>query len=61
MARYREVELLLQIGEYRSGADGEADAAVRSKSAIDAMLRQDESQAIPWADAVAALDLLAAP
>jgi type III secretion protein N (ATPase) len=60
MARYREVELLLQIGEYRPGADAEADAAVRSKSAIDAMLRQDESQAIPWADAVAALDSLAA-
>ena len=60
MARYREVELLLQIGEYRPGADAEADAAVRSKSAIDAMLRQEESQAIPWAEAVAGLNSLAA-
>lgn len=58
MARYREVELLLQIGEYRPGADPEADAAVRGKAAIDALLRQEEADAVAWADAVAALHAL---
>jgi ATP synthase in type III secretion protein N len=55
MARYREVELLLQIGEYRPGADPEADAAVRGKAGIEALLRQEEAESIPWPAAVAAL------
>ncbi|WP_374563780.1 FliI/YscN family ATPase [Ideonella sp.] len=59
MARYKEVELLLQIGEYRPGADPEADAAVRHKSQIDALLRQDETDAIAWPQALAALQSLA--
>jgi ATP synthase in type III secretion protein N len=58
MARYREVELLLQIGEYRPGADAEADAAVQGRSAIEALLRQEESAAIGWDDAVASLKAL---
>ncbi|WP_423221996.1 FliI/YscN family ATPase [Ideonella lacteola] len=59
MARYKEVELLLQIGEYRPGADPEADAAVRSKTLIDGLLRQEESEAIGWNEACRALRALA--
>lgn len=40
LAKYRELELLLQIGEYRPGADAVADAAVASIGQIRAFLAQ---------------------
>lgn len=40
IARYREIELLIQVGEYQSGSDPTADEAVRKIGAIDAFLRQ---------------------
>lgn len=40
MAKYEEVELLLQIGEYKQGADPLADEAIQRMGAINAMLRQ---------------------
>jgi type III secretion protein N (ATPase) len=40
MAKYKELELLLQMGEYRAGADAEADAAVKKRDQIDRFLRQ---------------------
>jgi len=41
LAKYRDIELLLQVGEYQSGSDPDADAAVRTKAKIDAVLQQD--------------------
>jgi ATP synthase in type III secretion protein N len=40
LAKYREIELLLQVGEYSPGGDPLADHAVRAKPAIDAFLKQ---------------------
>lgn len=40
MARYRDVELLLQVGEYTQGQDADNDLAVERHTAIDAFLRQ---------------------
>lgn len=40
MARYRDVELLLQVGEYREGNDAATDEAVHKRAAIESFLRQ---------------------
>ena len=40
MARYRDVELLIQVGEYRAGVDALTDEAVRKIAAIKSFLRQ---------------------
>ena len=41
LARYEQVELLVQVGEYSAGSDPETDAAIARHTAIDAFLRQD--------------------
>lgn len=40
IARYRDLEFLLQVGEYKPGTDTAADEAVRLAPAIDRFLRQ---------------------
>ncbi|MES0864919.1 FliI/YscN family ATPase [Ruegeria sp. SCPT10] len=40
ISKYDEVELLVQIGEYQSGADSKADKAIKMMPAINAFLRQ---------------------
>jgi ATP synthase in type III secretion protein N len=40
MARYREIELLLQVGEYRAGSDPLADEAIKKLPQIKAFLSQ---------------------
>ena len=43
LAKLRDIELLVQIGEYAAGADAEADAALAAKDAIDGFLKQASS------------------
>lgn len=52
LAKYKEIELLLQVGEYKSGGDAAADAAIAAKPAIDAFLRQASEDRTPPADVV---------
>ena len=40
LAKYAEVELLVQIGEYKKGSDKEADDALARINAVNAFLRQ---------------------
>lgn len=40
LAKYRDIELLIQLGEFQMGADAIADDAVNCKAAIETMLRQ---------------------
>ncbi len=40
MARYQELELLVRIGEYKSGTDALADKAIERREAIERFLRQ---------------------
>jgi ATP synthase in type III secretion protein N len=40
MAKYNEIEMLVQIGEYMQGADAAADEAIARKPAIDRFLKQ---------------------
>ncbi len=55
MAKYREIELLLQVGEYSSGGDADADAAVQAKDRIDAFLRQNSGERAVFDSAAAAM------
>jgi type III secretion protein N (ATPase) len=41
LAKYKEMELLIKIGEYKKGSDPEADQAISKIGAINRFLRQD--------------------
>jgi type III secretion protein N (ATPase) len=55
LAKYQEIELLVQIGEYRPGRDREADAAVQSRPALQAFLAQAPQALQPFEQTLAAL------
>jgi type III secretion protein N (ATPase) len=59
MARYQELELLIQIGEYRPGGDAVADHAVRLRESMQAFLAQAPGEQQPFAASIAALRRLA--
>ena len=40
MAKYQEIELLVQLGEYKEGSDPEADYALHKIGEINAFLKQ---------------------
>lgn len=40
LAKYREIEMLLQLGEYKPGGDADADTAIARMDAINQLLRQ---------------------
>lgn len=44
LAKYAEIEFLVQVGEYRAGADPVADRAIAAKPEIDRLLRQDTNR-----------------
>ena len=52
MARYREIELLIQMGEYVAGNDQTSDDAVQFKTAIERLLRQDAAQKVEFDQAI---------
>ena len=41
LAKYREIELLIKIGEYKEGSDADADEAVAKVDSINALLKQE--------------------
>lgn len=55
LAKYREIELLIQLGEYRAGNDPEADVAVAKIADINAFLRQPAENLSGYDDAVVRL------
>ena len=58
MARYQELELLIQIGEYREGGDPLADQAVRLRAAMQRFLAQPPGEPAPFAQTLAELERL---
>lgn len=44
LAKYQEIELLLQLGEYKRGADPEADTAIEKIEPMRALLRQSAGE-----------------
>jgi len=55
VAKYRDIELLLQLGEYRAGNDADADTAIAKIGDIDALLRQPAEQLADYDDTIGRL------
>jgi len=55
LAKYKEVEILIRLGEYQSGADRDTDEAIRKIQQINAFLKQDMQEKSSWTETVAAL------
>lgn len=55
MAKYKDIELLLSMGEYQEGADELADRAVRNKTLIDNLIKQDPDERYEFEDSLALL------
>ena len=58
IAKYQDLELLIQMGEYKPGADAEADFAVRSIGGIRALLQQPAHALAGFEDATRGLEEL---
>jgi type III secretion protein N (ATPase) len=55
LSKYQELELLLQIGEYKAGSDALADRAVKARPGILSFLSQSPDDSVPMARTVTAL------
>jgi type III secretion protein N (ATPase) len=60
LARYAEIEFLIQVGEYKSGADPVADEAVAKINDMRSFLRQSSTERISLEETLAWLTRLAA-
>jgi type III secretion protein N (ATPase) len=55
LAKFQEIELLVQIGEYKPGSDSEADEALRNIGRIRQLLQQPPEQLSAFDESVRAL------
>ena len=55
LAKYAEVELLVQIGEYKQGSDAEADEALAKVKAVNNFLKQGPDEKSSFAETLEAL------
>ena len=58
LAKYQEIELLVQIGEYQAGSDPLADTALRARAALREFATQRSGQLESYDDTVAHLAAL---
>lgn len=58
LAKYQEMELLVQIGEYRAGTDALADRAIAAREAMQSFLRQPPDTAEAFEQTFAKLQQL---
>lgn len=49
LAKYQDIELLLQLGEYKRGADPEADIAIEKIGPMRQLLQQPAGELVPFA------------
>jgi type III secretion protein N (ATPase) len=56
LAKYAEIELLVQIGEYRKGADADGDLALDKIGPVNAFLRQGLEDRSSFEDTLAAME-----
>ncbi len=56
LAKYAEIELLVQLGEYKQGADPEADFALSHIDKINAFLKQGLSEKSTFDETIKALE-----
>ncbi|MBX2884998.1 MAG: FliI/YscN family ATPase [Granulosicoccus sp.] len=50
LAKYQEIEFLIQVGEYQPGTDSDADDAIAKISAINTFLQQPVDSVSPWTE-----------
>ena len=55
LAKHQEIELLLQLGEYKRGSDPDADIAIDKIGPIRTLLQQGEHEPVPFATSADAL------
>ena len=55
LAKHQDIELLLQLGEYKRGSDPDADAAVEKIGPIRKLLQQSSSELVPFTQSADAL------
>ncbi|MGK6325169.1 FliI/YscN family ATPase [Sphingomonas sp. DT-51] len=55
LSKLADIELLVQLGEYRPGHDRLADLALQQKEAMDSFLRQDADAPSPYTTTIAML------
>jgi type III secretion protein N (ATPase) len=58
LAKYAEVELLLQIGEYKQGADALADEAIAQINQLNGFLKQGLNERSSFDEALSGLESL---
>ncbi|MEO1997885.1 MAG: type III secretion system ATPase SctN [Planctomycetaceae bacterium] len=55
LAKYRDVEILIQLGEYKPGGDADTDEAIAKIKELNAFLRQATHEKAAWDETVAGL------
>lgn len=55
LAKHQDIELLVQLGEYKRGTDPDADAAIEKIGPIRKLLQQSSSELVPFAQSADAL------
>jgi len=55
MAKYRDIEFLIQVGEYQTGTDTLADEAIAKLSECESLLQQTVRKPVPISDTLNAL------
>ncbi|MGI9228486.1 MAG: type III secretion system ATPase SctN [Gammaproteobacteria bacterium] len=60
MAKYKEVELLVKIGEYKQGADADADTAIATIKSINSFLKQGLYEVSPFEETIQQMGKLTA-
>jgi type III secretion protein N (ATPase) len=48
LSRYRDMELLIRLGEYKPGLDKDTDALITAYPNIVTMLKQNTKSSVPW-------------
>ena len=56
---YEEKRDLIVLGAYATGSDELVDAAIKSRSRVEAFLQQDAVQSVPFAETLVALGAFA--
>lgn len=59
LAKYRDVEFLIQVGEYKAGSDALADSAIALLPEIESLLTQSANDATTFEDTLAKLTAIA--
>lgn len=58
LSRWRDVETLVRIGEYKAGSDPEADEAIAKHAQVQAFLAQPVDEVVDFYDSMDQLGML---